>query len=977
MKHLNVLKRPCVVVIVLLMITCFNSILFAIHPEHDLKKLRGKIDKQEELPIQSVVPSKSAMLGDVDGYGNVPSILSLEQVGGSAIDQFYDVVVDDAGNIYAVGEFSGKLTINGEEVVSVGDKDGILVKYNSEGDIVWYRTIPADANNYCELKSITINASGELIIAGDFIGRVEVFNETLKNEDYNQAFILNCDADGNKNWVVKVWGAQIVIKVASHPNGDIYLISKYNTSLRGPSNICKLNADGWVIWSDYFQVGLNDLYVTQDGLFLAGVIDIYDFKVNNGDTIKASEYGDNIFIANCQLDGTFRWTKTFNEKGRENGPNSYYPYLSVGKDGELYVAGEFRRRMVIDEQQVEGLNNDSFLAKFNSSGECLNLISFSEVGCNALLNKNDTLCVLHDNSIHEIGTEDFTEISNIPTERSNTIFSLQNSYLLGGQQNGYLNVKCKTDKGIAWSNTIEGNTATAELIHLQNDKNDNVYSLYSCDNPINFKGKQYPKGLLLHKEDKNGLGLWTTSIPNVSLGYGATFPFYVNADNAESYLLFNFNDTINLANGEMLIPEDVSGDGNGCILHLNEIGEIDWSLPITGGIDLQSIYSDSEGNVFISGANFFNISIGNETFSSSANKCYVAKVSPDKKVQWLKTFGGLGSLGVSGTNYSLYVACDRNSDVFITGESTYDEVQLDTIDVDMSVGKGNILFAKLSPDGKPYFIKTLGNSNISGIEECTWPTGILCADNGDVFIKGWNGDSTMFDGKMLLAKGYFGFANFVACFDNDGNIKWGSNFYNKKYSYDYNQFDVDGEGNVYSAASVSDSIYFSDKYLYGVDPVGKYVNVLYKYSNVGELEWVKPFNSVGSGSARVEALCVDSDGTINYGGSFNGILQCENTMLSTIAKHAFKIKLTQEGTSVESVNEKSGIHIYPNPTTSVLNIDFDGDASIQIYNLNGQVVKTIPEFNQAGINVGDLYKGVYILQLQSKHEILREAFVVQ
>ncbi len=56
------------------------------------------------------------------------------------------------------------------------------------------------------------------------------------------------------------------------------------------------------------------------------------------------------------------------------------------------------------------------------------------------------------------------------------------------------------------------------------------------------------------------------------------------------------------------------------------------------------------------------------------------------------------------------------------------------------------------------------------------------------------------------------------------------------------------------------------------------------------------------------------------------------------------------------------ISIFPNPTSSILNVSHDGDLNISVYNMLGQ---EILETNEKQIDISGFQKGTYILLVQN------------
>ena len=66
--------------------------------------------------------------------------------------------------------------------------------------------------------------------------------------------------------------------------------------------------------------------------------------------------------------------------------------------------------------------------------------------------------------------------------------------------------------------------------------------------------------------------------------------------------------------------------------------------------------------------------------------------------------------------------------------------------------------------------------------------------------------------------------------------------------------------------------------------------------------------------------------------------------------------------SVETLDGEMSISIFPNPTSSILNVSHDGDLNISVYNMLGQ---EILETNEKQIDLSGFQKGTYILLVQN------------
>ena len=66
--------------------------------------------------------------------------------------------------------------------------------------------------------------------------------------------------------------------------------------------------------------------------------------------------------------------------------------------------------------------------------------------------------------------------------------------------------------------------------------------------------------------------------------------------------------------------------------------------------------------------------------------------------------------------------------------------------------------------------------------------------------------------------------------------------------------------------------------------------------------------------------------------------------------------------SIETVDGEMSISIFPNPTSSILNVNFDGELNLSIHNMLGQ---QILETNDKQIDFSGYEKGTYILVVQN------------
>ena len=70
---------------------------------------------------------------------------------------------------------------------------------------------------------------------------------------------------------------------------------------------------------------------------------------------------------------------------------------------------------------------------------------------------------------------------------------------------------------------------------------------------------------------------------------------------------------------------------------------------------------------------------------------------------------------------------------------------------------------------------------------------------------------------------------------------------------------------------------------------------------------------------------------------------------------------------------KNAASLYPNPASDIVYIDSEEESDVTIYNISGEIVKTLPKANHKAITVSDLNSGIYLFEvtIQNKKSTTR------
>lgn len=147
--------------------------------------------------------SSDVFIAKYDANGNY---LWAKSVGGSGIEYSYSITTDASNSIYITGYFFNTAdfdpSANVANLISKGSSDIFVAKYDVNGNYLW-------ANGFGSMSpdigySITLDASNNVYITGDFYGKVDFdpssIIDTLVSVGGADIFIAKYDGSGNYVW---------------------------------------------------------------------------------------------------------------------------------------------------------------------------------------------------------------------------------------------------------------------------------------------------------------------------------------------------------------------------------------------------------------------------------------------------------------------------------------------------------------------------------------------------------------------------------------------------------------------------------------------------------------------------------------------------------------------------------------------------------------------------------------------------------
>jgi hypothetical protein len=318
---------------------------------------------------RKVFPSKSYPVA-APAAPAVPAVVDREieklwtkTLGTSLNDTSKGVAIDSNNNVYITGYTRGILDGNTNE----GLDDAFLTKYDSNGTIIWTKTLGSD--NYDYNQALAIDSNNNVYITGYTQGNFD----GILTQGGSDAFLTKYDSNGNKQWTKTLGSASNDYSwaVAIDSNNYVYITGYTADDLDGNTNVNEGgwdvfltkydSADGTIIWTKI--VDDNTSWDYSKGLAIDSNNNIYITGYTGGDLDGNTNQGSiDAFLTKYDINGDKKWTKLL-------GTSSYETSNAVAIDSNnnIYFTGYTGGDL--DGNIGSNLGNaDTYLTKYDTDG---------------------------------------------------------------------------------------------------------------------------------------------------------------------------------------------------------------------------------------------------------------------------------------------------------------------------------------------------------------------------------------------------------------------------------------------------------------------------------------------------------------------------------------------------------------------------------------------------------------------------------
>jgi hypothetical protein len=204
----------------------------------------------------------------------------------------------------------------------------------------------------------------------------------------------------------------------------------------------------------------------------------------------------------------------------------------------------------------------------------------------------------------------------------------------------------------------------------------------------------------------------------------------------------------------------------------------------------------------------------------------------------------------------------------------------------------------------------------------------------------------------------FGMRPKIVCRNSNFNLVWERYFSNNPVSFNYSiDLQSTSDGNYIVTGRSAFEAFVGGSFVYKFAPNGE---PIWRYLN--HCEPLEDCDQVLGGLTELPGGSVVAAGYVeNFAeGKVYGLL-------IKLDKNGCIDTLCSSTTETYEVDMASKIKVYPNPTSDILNISNPIGEKVEIFDIFGKLVRTIPVQNETqSINIHDLPVGAYIVRMQEK-----------
>ena len=300
------------------------------------------------------------------------------------------IATDKDGNVFVTGLLFGVADFGGSPLVSAGNADVFIAKFDGGGTHVWSRRFGDTFQQ--EGMSIAVDDFGNVLIGGQFSGVLDFGGSPLASAG-GATFIAKLDPNGEYLWSKQFTNQALTFQppaVAFDPSGNVLVLGSLQGMMDIDGNtlasaggtdvfLAKYDAAGNPLWSKRFGDAAEQLSsdIAVDAANNIVITGSFDGTVDFGDSPLVSTSSADMFLAKLDPAGSAFWSKHFvSAFGSPLGTR-----LPVAADdaGNIILSGPFAGDIAFGGAVLSSKGyTDIFLARLNGAGNHIYSMSFGD-----------------------------------------------------------------------------------------------------------------------------------------------------------------------------------------------------------------------------------------------------------------------------------------------------------------------------------------------------------------------------------------------------------------------------------------------------------------------------------------------------------------------------------------------------------------------------------------------------------------------
>ncbi len=313
-------------------------------------------------------------------YNANGDLLWVVSAGSSDDEAASSVAVDASGNPYIAGSFRSTATFGSSSVISAGSDDIFIAKYNSSGVVQWVNRIGGTGQDVG--NSLTIDASGNILLAGYFNGTISFSGSSTSLTSYGQSdfLVAKYNSSGALQWANKggSTGYDFAFGVATDQSSNVFVTGEIKgastfgsvtTTYNAMADIAivKYNSSGVVQFANgYGSAGDDQGYgIAVDASNQVYVVGAFSSSVTFGtSSLTSGGITDGFLIKITGAAGAVQWAKKQGGFAQDAAGG-----VGIGTNGDIFVVGSFGGTASFDAQTLTSSGNlDIFTAIYTPNG---------------------------------------------------------------------------------------------------------------------------------------------------------------------------------------------------------------------------------------------------------------------------------------------------------------------------------------------------------------------------------------------------------------------------------------------------------------------------------------------------------------------------------------------------------------------------------------------------------------------------------